>query len=204
MNGRRPDRRDNCPHARNLAVVDPALIARRRAFRLPGYATLADVGLDGEYVSPLQICAGSPTGPALVAYHWLEADTARAKAACLRKLGYLPNIIFNKVVDAALAQCGLCRGDVYMTQAFHLLPAHRSSVVPVRDVDASFAAVTRFELQGRRVIALGHAAALACKRNGVVPAAAVMHPSARGLSIGAKAAALARVIADVLASAPTS
>jgi hypothetical protein len=179
-------------------MIDPSIIARRRAFHLAPYATLADVGLDGEYVSPLQIRANSATGPVLLAYHWIDAATAREKAEFLRDWGYVPEITFNKVVDAALGACGLTRANVYMTQAFHLLPTTRSAAVPARDIDASFVAVTRYELEGRQVIALGTAAAQACKRGGVTPARTVMHPSARGLSIEAKAAVLARAILDVV------
>ncbi|MGG5822973.1 hypothetical protein [Falsiroseomonas sp. HW251] len=86
-----------------------------------------------------------------------------------------------------------------MTQAFHLLPAHRSAAVQARHVDASFAEVTRFELAGRNVIALGNAAAQACKRGGVVTAGSIMHPSARGFSVEAKAAVLADCIRHALA-----
>jgi uncharacterized membrane protein len=184
-------------------MIDPAIIALRRAFCRPPYTTLADVGLDGEYVTPLQIRAHSPTGPVLLAYHFIDAITARQAAASLRERGYLPEITFNRVIDDALRICGLSRADVYMTQAFHLLPATRSAAVPARDVDASFAAVTRHELEGRQVIALGTAAAQACKRGGVTPARTVMHPSARGLSVHEKAARLARAILDVRAICDT-
>lgn len=175
------------------------IVDRRRKFSLPGYATLADVGLDGDYVSPLQIKASSTTGPVLLAYHWLDEGTAREKADFLREWGYLPGIVFNKVVDKALADCGLSRGDVYMTQVFHLLPDKRSAGVPPGDVDASFAAITRFELEGRRVIALGTAAAQACERARVPPPCAVTHPSARGLSIAAKATRLADALRKTMA-----
>ncbi len=116
----------------------------------------------------------------------------------MREWGYLPEITFNKVVDEALRICSLSRSEVYMTQAFHLLPASRSAAVPARDVDASFAAVTRFEIAGRRVIALGYAAAQACQRGAVMPVATVMHPSARGLSINAKAVVLAQAIREAM------
>ncbi len=185
-------------------MIDPTIIARRRAFHLAPYATLADVGLDGEYVSPLQIHGCSSTGPVLLAYHWIDAATARDRAEFLREWGYMPEITFNKVVDAALRICGLTRAGLYMTQAFHLLPATRSAAVPARDVDASFAAVTRYELEGRQVIALGTAAAQACRRGGVTPARTVMHPSARGLSVEAKAKVLARAILDVVPPAAAS
>jgi hypothetical protein len=71
-------------------MIAPGLIAARRAFWLPGYVTLADVGMDGEYVTPLQIAAQSPTGPVLLAHHWLDAVSARKHQAVLRQLGYLP------------------------------------------------------------------------------------------------------------------
>ena len=96
-------------------MIAPELIAARRAFRLPGYLTLADVGMDGEYVTPLQITAHSLTGPVLLGHHWLDAASARQHQAVLRERGYLPGIPFSKVMDRALALCGLTRADTYMT-----------------------------------------------------------------------------------------
>jgi hypothetical protein len=155
------------------------LIACRRAFRLPGYCTLADVGLDGEYVSPPQITSFSETGPVLLAYNWLDAQTARDNAVALRDCGYLKGMIFNNVVDGALRTCSLTRADIYITQAFHLLPAGRSDFVRQPDLDASFDTITRYELEGRKIIALGGAAARSCERAGIAPHQVVMHPSAR-------------------------
>ena len=86
-------------------------IERRRALRIPGYATLADVGMDGEWVSPLQKTAGSLTGPVLIALHWLEADAVEPNRAVLDELGYLPEINFNKVLNRALELAGLIRSD---------------------------------------------------------------------------------------------
>lgn len=169
-------------------------MAPRREFRLPGYATLSDVGMDGDYVSPLQITSRSPTGPVLVAYHWLDASAiTEENRATLQALGYLPTIPFNRVLDRALALCGLRRPDVYLTQAFHLLPQKRSERVPADKVAASFGAITMHEVQGRRVVALGRDAAAACRRHGVkhIPAD---HPSARGRSYEERAAALAAAI----------
>lgn len=184
-------------------MIAPELIAKRRAFCLPGsgYCTLGDVGMDGEYISPLQISSGSLTGPVLLAYHWLDAPSARAHQAVLRKCGYLPGILFNRVVDHALALCGKARADVYMTQTFHLLPPKgRSSYVPNRHLDASFKAITRHELEGRKVVALGVTAAGTCRRNGIEPDRVVDHPCARGLgrTIEGKAGELAAAIQAIL------
>ena len=67
-----------------LLMIDHELIAARRAFRLDSYCTLADVDMDGGYVSPLQIAAQSPTGPVLLAYHWLDAGSVRTNYKVLR------------------------------------------------------------------------------------------------------------------------
>ena len=175
-------------------AISPDLVARRRAFRLPGYATLADVKMDGEYVSPLQMMSNSPTGPVLLAYHWSDVETLE-KNEGVRECGYLKGSIFNKVVDRALQICGMKRADVYMTQVFHLLPLEdRSAYVPPADLDASFAAITRYELEGRKVIAMGGAAAGACARGGITPLRVVSHPSARSRTVEAKAAELADAI----------
>jgi hypothetical protein len=130
-------------------------IVRRRSFSLLGYRTLEEVGLDGAYVSPLQILSKSATGPVLVAYNWFDAPSALRYASTLRTYGYMPGIAFNVVLEKALALVGMTRADVYMTQAFHLLPEGRSDPVPFRDVDLSFDAITKHEVQDRRVIALG-------------------------------------------------
>jgi hypothetical protein len=173
----------------------------RRAFRLPGYLTLADVDMDGDYVSPMQMKSHSPTGPVLLAFNWADAATVRKKYPILREHGYLPAILFNKVVDAALKNCNMSRSGVYITQAFHLLrPEGMSGSLPAKCMNASFQAVTRHELVGRRVIALGIDAATTCQRNGVLPDRVVDHPSARGpgRTIAAKAAELAAAIKATL------
>jgi hypothetical protein len=157
------------------------IIARRRELRLDGYKTLADVGFEGDWVSPYQIASRSPDGPVLVAYNWLDAPSVDKYRQVLTRLGYLPCITFNKVIDEALAMSAMRRDQLYVTQAFHLLPEKRSQSIPVRAIDASFDAVTRHELVGRRVITLGSAAVNACRRHGI-KCTAVMHPSARGLT----------------------
>jgi len=173
------------------------IIVTRRALRLPGYCTITDVDMDGDYVSPLQIQSNSESAPVLLAYNWLDAESVRLDHAVLRVHGYLPGIPFNNVVTMALGFCGITRSDIYMTQVFHLLPAAgRSSSIPANDLDYSFDAVTRHELVERKVIALGTSAAATCKRFGVTPEQVVDHPSARGLgrTVRAKAEHLANAI----------
>ncbi|ETX15123.1 hypothetical protein OCH239_17705 [Roseivivax halodurans JCM 10272] len=167
------------------------LVAARRALpRMAGLTPLAEVGLDVDLVSPYQISCGAPDGPALLSYNFLDAPTARARRAELARAGYLPAMLFNRVLDAALSLAGLARGDIYLTHSCHLLPPARSATVPRAAIDASMDAVTRHELASRPVIALGRAAADACRRFGL-PHVALPHPSARGLTAKDKARRLA-------------
>ncbi|MDQ6436457.1 hypothetical protein RB623_20600 [Mesorhizobium sp. LHD-90] len=154
------------------------IVEKRRSFTINGYRTLADVGFDGDWVSPYQISSNSSDGPCLVAYNWLDAPSVIANSGILHKLGYLLGIPFNNVMDLALSYAGLARKDIYVTQAFHLLPMTRSASIGQRHVDQSFDAVTRYETIGRKVIALGDTAAAACRRHGV-RALEVCHPSSR-------------------------
>ena len=170
-----------------------SIIIRRRQFLLDGYNTLADVGMDGEYVSPLQISSRSPVGPALVAYNWFDAPSVLENVETLRAYGYMPGIQFNKVLEAALNLAGLKRGDVYMTQAFHLLPSRRSERIPFKHIELSFDAITRHELQGRKVVALGADAARACQRFNI-PHTGVPHPSARTGSHAFKAGLISEAL----------
>jgi hypothetical protein len=180
------------------SMIDPALISKRRDFKLPGYSTLADVCLDGDYVSPPQMASCSPTGPVLLAYHWLDAPSARKHRSELREFGYLRRMIFNKVICAALKECGLSRADIYITQAFHLLPSRRSGPIRPKDVNACFTAITQYELHGRKVIALGKGAARACCEGGIKPNQTIMHPSARGISKAEKIKALVAAIRAII------
>jgi hypothetical protein len=133
----------------------------------------------------------------LVAYNWFDVPSIGENREILKRLGYMPGMIFNRVVDRALGIAGMNRSDIYLTQAFHLLPNERSGKIHAQDVDASFDAVTRHELSGRRVICLGDDASGACQRHGVKHAA-VIHPSARGLgrTIIAKAECVARAMIE--------
>lgn len=178
------------------AAYDEA-IERRRALRLPGYATLADVGFDGPWVTPLQITAGSLSGPVLIALHWLDEASIHTHHEVLLKVGHLPRITFNRVLDRALALVGRSRADVYLTQCFHLIPQARSEAIPAAAIDLSFREVTRHEIAGRPVLALGSASAGACRRADVEHRA-TLHPSARGLSFEARAQAIAVALRELL------
>ena len=154
------------------------IIARRREFAIPGYKTLADVGLDGKWVTPIQKGSHSPTGPVLVAHYWLDAPSVEPNRGVLEKLGYLPDLPFNQVLDRALEQVGLTRKKIYITQAFHLLPDKLGLPIPSRHIDESFDRITRHEVDGRTVIALGRVAADACRRI-EIKAIECVSPSAR-------------------------
>jgi hypothetical protein len=171
------------------------IVERRRALRIGNYATLADVDFDVEWVTPYQISSRSATGPVLIAYNWFDVPSVDANREILKRLGYMPDILFNKVIDNALQIASMNRSDIYVTQAFHLLPTKRSEKISASDVDISFDAVTRHELAGRRVISLGGSADRACCRHGIKHVA-VAHPSARGRTIRAKAQCLAEAIVD--------
>ena len=155
------------------------IVQQRRAFRLDSYHTLADVGFDGPWVTPYQKTSRSPDGPVVVALHWLDAPSIELHRATLQERGYLPGIRFNDVLDLALLARNLSRDAIYVTQAFHLIPRTRSQRIPAPLIRKSFDTVTRHELVGRRVLALGSEAADACQRHGV-PHVAVCHPSRRG------------------------
>ena len=178
------------------------VIALRREFEIPGYGykTLAEVGFDGDWVTPYQKTSESTTGPVLVALHWLDAPSVDEHRDVLKEKGYLPHILFNKVVDLALEKAKLTRSDIYLTQAFHLLPRGRSDTIPRRHIDESFNRITRHEVDGRTVIALGRAAVGACRRAGVEPIECI-HPSARGVTVESKAEVLTEAL--VAASAWT-
>ena len=166
------------------------IIARRRAFAIPGYKTLADVGFDGEWVTPYQKISKSRTGPLLVAKHWLDAPSVDNFRDTLNQFGYEPTLGFNRVMDLALERAGLTRKSIYLTQAFHLLTQERSQSIPKNHIYKSFDRITRYEVEGRTVIALGEDAKYACRCFGV-EAIKCIHPSARGMTIEGKAEQLA-------------
>ncbi|MDB5612663.1 MAG: hypothetical protein JWQ22_316 [Devosia sp.] len=169
------------------------LVDARRALRIPGYATFADVGLDGPWTTPYQIASRSADGPVLLTYNYLDAPSARKHRSQLLADGFLPRMPFNMVLNIALARTGMKRSDLYVTHAFHLLPATRSAAIQSGDVDISFDAIARHELSGRKVIALGAVAARVCARHGIAHLATT-HPSARGLSFAGRAEALASAL----------
>jgi hypothetical protein len=113
--------------------------------------------------------------------HWLDESSILRERATLQNLEYLPKIRFNTVIDAALARQGLSRSDIYVTQTFHLVPRTHSERISQAAIRRSFDEVTRFELQGRKVIALGEIASGECARHSIEHIA-VCHPSRRGYS----------------------
>jgi hypothetical protein len=160
------------------------------------YFTLADVGFDGPWVTPYQKKSRSWDGPALVALHWLDASSIELKRSILNELGYLPGICFNEVLDMGLKARSLTREAIYVTQAFQLIPRTRSERIPPAVIDRSFDAVTRHELVGRRVLALGIDAASACQRHGV-QCVETCHPSRRGKTYAQKAEEIAGALAKL-------
>ena len=176
------------------------IIARRRQFAIPGYGykTLADVGFDEEWVTPYQITSHSKKGPVLVALHWLDWQSVDKHRDVLKDKGYLPSLRFNTVLTLALEETGLTREGIYVTQAFHLLPHERSGQIPRRHIDESFDRITRHEIDGRTVIALGRDAAGACRRAGIEHIECT-HPSARGKTDEDKAKELAEALRTALA-----
>ncbi|NBE06538.1 hypothetical protein [Paragemmobacter ruber] len=172
------------------AAAHHQAVANRRAFRLPGYVTYAEAGFEGDWTCPIQITSGNRSGPVIVTKDWLDAPSAIAHRETLLRLGYLPEMPFNAVLDRALARAGLARSDIYITPVFKLMPSTRSYPIPMRDIRASFEAITRFELIGSRPIAAGKDAIRALTAAGIdhIP---VAHPSARGFDFETRAEALA-------------
>ena len=170
------------------------IIHRRRALKIEPFKSLAEVGFDGPWVTPYQITSKSSEGPVLVALHWLDESSILRERATLQNRGYLPDIRFNTVIDTALARQGLSRSDIYVTQTFHLVPRTRSERISQAAIRRSFDEVTRFELQGRKVIALGNIAAGECARHSIQHIA-VCHPSRRGYTNEKNAAEIGDAIA---------
>lgn len=138
--------------------------------------------------------SNSKDGPVSIAYHWTDEERIIKYRSIYERLGYLPSSRFNTVLSLALAHCNLRREDIYMTQTFHLVPRSRSEKISISAIDQSFDEVTRHEVAGRKILALGDEAFAACQRHRVANAIHVCHPSKRGLTDLAKA----RLIADGL------
>ncbi|MGJ8627586.1 MAG: hypothetical protein ACSHXB_11570 [Sulfitobacter sp.] len=166
-------------------ACDSELVSYRRAFEKVasdwGYLSLADVGFEGPWVSPIQMLSGNREGPVLLAKDYLDAPSLKRLRSSIAPQGYLPGNTFNRIIDAALDLAGLTRTDIYITQCFAaIVPEHRSTSIPISHFRRSFDMVTRHELAGRRVLALGPRAAALCAEFGVPFQAVKYHPSARG------------------------
>ena len=136
----------------------------------------------------------------MIGKHWLDAESVAENREILELCGYLPCNPFNKVLDMALRQVRLRRREIYVTQAFHLLPVYdRSQDVSDKELDRSFEKITRHEIKGRSVIALGDAVAETCQRANI-SFKHVPHPSARGkgMTYKYKAEKLAAALKDAL------
>ena len=147
-------------------------------------------------MTPYHLTCGSPTGPVLLTYNFLDAPSAHREHGTLARQGYLPTMPFNRVLDLALSQIGMVRADIYVTHAFHLLANSRSDRISTTAVDASFDAIAQHELLDRQVIALGQEASRQCRRHDIAHLA-VPHLSARGISFSARAATLATALAAI-------
>jgi hypothetical protein len=130
---------------RKLDLEYQEIVGRRRALIIEPFKSLAEVGFDRPWVTPYQITSKSSEGPVLVALHWLDESSILRERATLHDLGYLPNIRFNTVIDAALARLGLSRSDIYVTQAFHLIARTRSERISQAAIRHSFDEITRFD-----------------------------------------------------------
>lgn len=160
------------------------IVEARRALPVPeGYGTLDNVGLGDHWITPPQQTSRSPDGLALVGKHFLDARTAREeRAKILANGGYCPSVPFREILEDALGCFGLGLGDVYVTQAFHLLPLDDRSATPRAELlNRCFAATTAHELAGRTVVALGDTAARAC-RVARIPYTYAHHPGYRRAS----------------------
>ncbi|BCH07951.1 hypothetical protein MesoLj131c_22090 [Mesorhizobium sp. 131-3-5] len=172
------------------------IIAARRLLKgTDDFETLADAGLDGPYVSPYQRISKSTAGPVLLATHWLDGLSARAYQGELAASGFLESMPFNQVLNRVLVILEKSRSDLYVTQCLHLLPKERRSEsrIPRHLLDESFEGVTRHELKGRKVVALGTIAAACCARHRI-SCTPTWHPSRRRLSYDEKAAEIAEAV----------
>ena len=124
---------------------------------------------------------------------WLDTPSARKHRAELSRTGYLANNPFNQVIDRVLKLVGLTRSDIYITPIFHLLTPKRSSTIPAAHARASFDAVGRHELMGRRPVALGTDSARVLSHFDI-PHVEAPHPSARIGSFDYRAERIAEAI----------
>lgn len=129
--------------------------AERFSLGLGDYLTLGDFGLNGDWVSPIQITSRSPTGPVLIAQDWLDGERIAANVERIRETGWLNGMQFNNVLNAALAMAELNRSQVYITQVFHLIRRNSTAAIAKDHYRISFERVTAGEVRGRKVIALG-------------------------------------------------
>ena len=157
------------------------IVKRRRQFKAKGFATLQDVGMDGDWVTPIQKLSHCEDGPVIVAYYWWTAEKVIQHREKLQEFGYFPGLKFNRVIDLALEHLGRSRQGIYITQAFHLLPKNGAAILRWLLYN-SFNQITKYEIQGRPVVALGGSVQAAC-RQAQVEHIRCAHPDARGRTV---------------------
>ena len=187
--------------ARHPLVTRENIIDRRRRLQVPDefqkeWVTVTEVGFEGDWVSPIQKISNHKTGPVLVGKHWIDEQSAKQYRPILERLGYLPGIPFNCGLDLSLECAGLTRKDIYITQACHFLPRgkERRKRVPSKLMECSVKEVTQYEVEGRRVIALGREAQAALDRARVRYEEYHPHPSSWRDPSRCEALALAAVL----------
>ncbi len=129
------------------------------------YAPLSEANLEGFWVSPPQKTSSSCTGPVLVAHNFLDFKRAKENWDCILMAGgYLPGIPFNRKLNRVLDCADIGRTDIYITQVLHFLPRDNAPKnTPPSLLCRSFCDVTRHEIFGRNVIALGAVAKDMCR-----------------------------------------
>lgn len=172
------------------------IVDLRRELKIDGFKTLGDVGCDGHWITPYQKISCSDSGPVLLARSWFNAADVALHQNTLQRLGYLPTLKFNQIMDAALHKAGMARSNIYLTQVLLVLPPDETYKIRQKDYDRSFDAVTRFELEGRNVIAIGSVAKAMCEKY-QISYRHVISPSAPGITDEAKTAELSAALQGI-------
>ena len=133
----------------------------------------------------------------LVAHNFLDFERAKKYTDCILNAGgYLPCMPFNGILDCALKMAGMNRSDIYITQALHFLPKKDAKSTPKSLLRRSFCKVTRHEIRGRWVIALGSWAKQMCRerKDEFEELVCLDHPSRPGANPCAEAEKLAKAL----------
>jgi restriction system protein len=169
------------------------LAAKRVATRWPPFRQPEDFGYDfREWVSPYTKSAHASGSLAIVLQDWSGTDMLEAEFDPeVQQYGRKPTLKTNRFLDSLLDRVlGLQIGDVYVTNVFPFVkPGSISAGIGLRNLVKSAETFAVHELrlaQPTQVVALGSHTHAALTRAGV-PAVALPHPAARGLSLDAHA-----------------